>query len=73
MIIKLGLKLWKHRKLNICIIPVCLRVEFGIHYMHMMDVIFMRRANQSRFIKDEKSFIIIVHKGKSNISLVSAN
>nr|QHR91259.1 hypothetical protein Q903MT_gene5291 [Picea sitchensis] len=41
--------------------------------MYMRDAIFMRRANQYRLIKDGKSFIINAHKGKSKISLVSAN
>lgn len=41
--------------------------------MYMRDAIFMRRVNQYRFIKDGKSFIINAHKGKSKISLVSAN
>ena len=41
--------------------------------MYMRDAIFMRRANQYRLIKDGKSYIIDAHKGKSKISLVSAN
>jgi hypothetical protein len=48
-------------------------VVFGSPYMYMRDVIFMRRENQYHLIKDGKSFIINVHKGKSKISLVSAN
>jgi hypothetical protein len=39
----------------------------------MRDAIFMSRTNQGPFIKDGKSFIINAHKGKSKISLVSAN
>ena len=48
-------------------------VMFGSPYMYMHDAISMRRANQYRLIKDGKSFIIDAHKGKSKISLVSAN
>jgi hypothetical protein len=48
-------------------------VVFGSPYMYMRDVIFMRRENQYHLIKDGKSFIINAHKGKSKISLVSAN
>jgi hypothetical protein len=48
-------------------------VVFGIHYMHMRDAIFMRRVDQYPLNKDEKSFIINTHKGKSKLSLVSAN
>lgn len=33
----------------------------------------MWRANQYQLIKDGKSFTINAHKGKSKISLVSAN
>jgi hypothetical protein len=45
----------------------------GRPYMYMRDAIFMQRDNQYRLIKDENSYTINVHKGKSNISLVSAN
>jgi len=48
-------------------------VVFGSPYMYMHDAIFMRRANQYRLIKDGKSFIINVHKGKSKIPLGNAN
>jgi hypothetical protein len=48
-------------------------VTFGSPYMYMRDAIFMRRANQYQMIKDGKSYIINVHKGKSNISLVGIN
>jgi hypothetical protein len=41
--------------------------------MYMRDVIFMQIFNQYRLIKDGKSYIINMHKGKSNISLESAN
>jgi uncharacterized pyridoxamine 5'-phosphate oxidase family protein len=46
---------------------------FGSPYIYMRDEIFMQRANQYLLIKDGKSYIINAHKGKSNISLVSAN
>jgi len=42
-------------------------------YMYIEDAIFIRRANQYSLIKDGKSFTINAHKGKSKISLVSAN
>jgi hypothetical protein len=48
-------------------------VLFGIPYMYIRDAIFMERANQYILIKDGNSYIINVHKGKSNISLISAN
>jgi hypothetical protein len=48
-------------------------VVFGSPYMYMRDAIFMQRENQYHLIKDGKSYIINAHKGKSNISLVSAN
>ena len=48
-------------------------VMFGSPYMYMHYALFMRRANQYRLIKDGKLFIINAHKGKSKISLVSAN
>jgi hypothetical protein len=48
-------------------------VVFGSPYMYMRDAIFMRRENKYHLIKDGKYFIINAHKGKSNISLVSAN
>jgi hypothetical protein len=41
--------------------------------MYKGDVIFMRRENQCHLIKDQKYFIINAHKGKSKISLISAN
>ena len=58
--------------MNVVPLDVC-GVVFGIPYMYMCDSIFMRRANQYQHIKDGKSFIINVHKGKSKISLVSTN
>ena len=39
----------------------------------MRDAIFMLRHNQYYLIKDGKYLIINGHKGKLNISLVSAN
>ena len=48
-------------------------VVFGIPYMCMRDTIFMRSKHQYHLIKDDKSFIINAYKGKSKISLVSAN
>ena len=48
-------------------------VVFGSPYMYIRDAIFMQRATQYRLIKDGKSYIINAHKGKSKISLVSAN
>ena len=48
-------------------------VVFGFPYMYMMDAIFICIANQYRLIKDGKSYIINKHKGKLNISMVSAN
>jgi uncharacterized protein (UPF0128 family) len=59
-------------ELDVVPLDVC-GVVFGSPYMYMRDAIFMQRANQYRLIKDGKSYIINAHKGKSNISLVSAN
>jgi hypothetical protein len=59
-------------ELDIVPLDVC-GVVFGSPYMYMRDAMFTRRENQYRLIKDGKSFIINAHKGKSNISLVSAN
>jgi hypothetical protein len=59
-------------ELDVVPLDVC-GVVFGIPYMYMRDEIFMQRANQYQLIKDGKSYIINTHKGKSNISLVSAN
>ena len=58
--------------LDVVPLDVC-EVMFGSPYIYIRDEIFMRRANQYRLIKDGKSFIINAHKGKSKISLVSAN
>ena len=57
-----------------CVLPldVC-GVMFGSPYMYMCDSIFTRRSNQYQLVKDGKSFIINVNKGKSEISLISAN
>jgi hypothetical protein len=59
-------------KLDIVPLDIC-GVVFGIPYMYMRDGIFMQRSNQYKLIKDGKSYIINMHKGKSKISLVSAN
>jgi hypothetical protein len=59
-------------ELDVVPLDVC-GVVFGIPYMYMRDEIFMQRANQYQLIKYEKSYIINVHKGKSKISMVSAN
>ena len=59
-------------ELDVVPLDVC-GVVFGISYMHMRDVIFMWRAKTYRLIKDGKSYIINAYKGKSKISLVSAN
>jgi hypothetical protein len=48
-------------------------VVFGIPYMYMRDALFMRRENQYHLIKDGKYFIVNAHKGKSKVSLLSAN
>lgn len=48
-------------------------VMFGSPYMYKCDAVFMRRANQHHIIKYGKTTNINAHKGKSNISLVSAN
>jgi hypothetical protein len=59
------------------VLPLDVRgVVFGSPYMYVRDVrdaIFMRGANQYWLIMDGESYIINVHKGKSNISLVIAN
>ena len=59
-------------ELYIILLDVC-GVVFIIPNLYMRDAIFMRRANHYQLIKDGKSYIINVHKGKSNISLVSVN
>jgi hypothetical protein len=59
-------------ELDVVPLDVC-GVVFGSPYMYMRDVIFMWRENQYHLIKDGKSYIINAHKGKSKISLVSAN
>jgi hypothetical protein len=56
------------------VVPLDVRgVVFGIPYKYMRDLIFMQISNQYQLIKDENSYIINVHKGKSKISLVSVN
>jgi hypothetical protein len=59
-------------ELDVVPLDVCGAV-FGSPYMYVRDAIFMQRVNQYQLIKDGKSYIINAHKGKSNISLVSAN
>jgi hypothetical protein len=59
-------------ELNVVPLYVCV-VVFGKPYMYMRDVIFMWRAKKYQLIKDGKSYIINAYKGKSKISLVSAN
>jgi hypothetical protein len=61
-------------KVQVCVVPidVC-GVVSRSSYMYMRDVIFMKRENQCHLIKDGKSFINNVHKGKHKISLLSAN
>ena len=44
---------------------------FVFPYMYMMVVIFMGTSKQYLFIKDKKSFMINMHKGKSMVSMVS--
>jgi len=58
--------------LDVVPLDVC-GVVFGSPYMYMRDVIFMRISNQYLLIKDGKSFIIDMHKGKLKISLVNVN
>jgi hypothetical protein len=58
--------------LDVVPLDVC-GVVFGSPYMYMRDAIFMWRDNQYLLIKDGKYYIINTHKGKSKISLVSAN
>jgi hypothetical protein len=48
-------------------------VVFGTPYMYLGDAIFIRRGTVYCLVKDGKSFLINAHKGKSKISLVSAN
>ena len=48
-------------------------VVFVFPYMYTMVVIFMGTSKQYLFIKDKKSFMINVQKGKSMISMVSTN
>lgn len=39
-------------------------IMFGIPYMYMHDAIFMTRSNQYQLVKDGKSLITYVQKGK---------
>jgi hypothetical protein len=59
-------------ELDVVPLDVC-GVVFGSPYMYIREAIFMRRENQYHLTKDGKYFIINAHKGKSKISLVSAN
>ena len=59
-------------ELDVVPLDVC-GVVFGIPYMHIRDAIFMQRANQYHLIKDGMFYINNAYKGKSKISLVSAN
>jgi hypothetical protein len=59
-------------ELDVVSLDVC-RVVFEIPYMYTRDEIFMCRVNQYQLIKDGKSYIINMNKGKSKISLVSSN
>ena len=72
--IKFSINLEHVDEVKVDIVPfdVC-TVVFKIPYMCMRDAIFMRRDNQYCLIKDQKFVIINTHKGKSNISLISAN
>jgi hypothetical protein len=59
-------------ELDVLPLDVC-RVVFGSPYMYIRDEIFIQISNQYQLIKDGKSYNINAHKGKSKISLVSAN
>jgi hypothetical protein len=59
-------------ELDLVPLDVC-GVVFGSPYMYKRDAIFIQRSNQYFMVMDGKSYIINAHKGKSNISLVSAN
>jgi uncharacterized pyridoxamine 5'-phosphate oxidase family protein len=59
-------------ELDVVPLDMC-SVVFGNPYMYMRDEIFMRRKNLYYLIENGKSYIINTHKGKSKISLVSAN
>jgi hypothetical protein len=59
-------------ELDVVSLDVC-GLVFGIPYMYMRDEIFMQRSNQYQLIRDGRSYIINANKGKSKISLVSAN
>ena len=58
--------------LDVVHLHVC-GIMIGSPYMYICDPILMSKYNQYRLIKDEKSFIIKAHKGKSKISLISSN
>jgi hypothetical protein len=59
-------------ELDVALLDMC-NVVFGSPYMYMSDMIFTRRVNKYHLITDGKSYIKNAHKGKSKISLVSAN
>jgi hypothetical protein len=50
-------------ELDVVPLDVC-KVVFGSRYKYMRDVIFMLRSKQDHLIKDNKSFIINMHKRK---------
>jgi len=68
----IGIDFIEEVDLDVAPLDVC-GVMYRSPYMYMHDAIFMRRANRYQLIKDVQSFIIKMHKGKSKISLVSAN
>ena len=53
-------------------LDVC-EVVMGSPYMWDRDVIFLRRANQWKLVKEGKTYLINAYKGKEKISLLSAN
>jgi hypothetical protein len=59
-------------EIDVVPLDVC-DVVFGSPCMHTRDAIFMMRVNHCRMINDGKSFIVNAQKGKSKISLESAN
>jgi hypothetical protein len=59
-------------ELDVVPFDVC-GVVFQRPYLYMRSVIFMCRANEYFLIKDVNYYIFNKHKGKLNISLVSAN
>ena len=53
-------------------LDVC-EVVMGSPYMWDRDVIFLRRANQWKLVKEGKTYLINAYKGKEKISLLLAN